>query len=324
MPSAENAQLQYEAGQTAFAMSALTNSGDATTFTSSATLWSRKAGFAPVVRPNGLISGGAIAVTGTNNVVSVAALTCNLNGTVTSVNAGNATITRPASNVSKVCSITIDNSGAIAVVAGTDGASAAFSETRAAAGGPPLIPTTSIEIGQVRVTTSTAAVITAAQIFTVPGLHVERADSPLFDINYAAGTVTFAGALPLIHTGTVPKAVHASYASPIFAAITQATNFVMPETSYSLTSTPIYGGAIASSTSTLNQGSFTAFLNNGVNDPLVQLKGQTLWFKFFPDRYQSPYMLTQGKLGLTRAFDPAANIQSACTISAESAGQEVG
>jgi hypothetical protein len=324
MPSAENAQLQYEAGQTAYAMSALTNSGDATTFTSSATLWSRRSGFAPSVLPNGVVSGGAIAPTASNNEVSVAALTLNLNGTVASVNAGTATITRPATAVSKVCSITINSGGSIAVVAGTDGATTAFSETRAAAGGPPLIPTTSVEIAQVRVISNSAAVITAAQIFVVPGLHLERADSPLFEIDYPNGKVTFAGALPLIHTGAVPKAVHASYAAPIFGSLTQATNFVMPETSHSLTSTPIYGGAIASSSSTLTQGSFTAFLNNGVNDAMVSLKNETLWFKFYPDRYQSPYVLCQGKLGITRSFDPAANIQAACTISAESAGLEVG
>lgn len=322
--SAENALLQYEGGQQAVAMSALTNSGDATTFTSAASLWSQRSGFAPVVRPNGLISGGACTGTATNNQVAVAALSCNLNGVVTSVASGNVTITRPAGAVSKVNSITVNAAGALAVVAGTDGATTAFSETRAAAGGPPLIPVDSIEIGQVRVTSNTAAVITAAQIFAVPGLHVERADGPLFDINYGTGSVVFQSALPLIHTGSVPKAVHASYASPIFASVAKATDFVMPETSYSVTSTQIYGGTIGSTSSTLNQGSFTAYLNNGVTDPLVTLKGQTLWFKFFPDRYQSPYTLAQGKLGITRSFPAGDEIQAACTISAAAAGVEVG
>ncbi len=324
MASGENALLQYEGGQNATPMSALTNSGDATTFTSGAALWSRRAGFAAVVRPNGLISGGTLSATATNNQIAVTALSCNLAGVVTAVNAGNVTITRPASNVAKVCSVTVNASGALAVVAGTDGSNTTFTETRGAAGGPPLIPIDSIEIGQVRVTTSTAAVVTAAQIFTVPGLHVERADGPLFDINYGAGTVIFQSALPLIHTGPAPKQVFASYASPIFASIAQATDFVMPETTYSVSSTPIYGGNIGSTSSTLNQGSFTAFLNNGVNDALVTLKGQTLWFKFFPDRYQAPYTLCQGKLGISRSFGAADNIQAACTISADQAGIEVG
>jgi len=322
--SAENAQLFYEGGQSATAMSALTNSGDATTYTSAASLWSQRAGFAPTVRPDGLISGGTLSATATNNQVAVTALSCNLAGVVTAVEAGNVTITRPSTNVSKVVSITVTSAGALAAVLGTDGATVAFSETRGAAGGPPLIPVGSIEIGQVRVTTSAAAVVTAAQLFAVPGLHVERADGPLFDINYAAGSVVFQSALPSIHAGTVPKGVYASYSAPIFAAVAKATDFVMPETSYSVTSTQIYGGNIGSTSSTLNQGSFTAFLNDGVTDPLVTLKGQNLWFKFFPDRYKTPYTLCQGKLGITRSFPAGDEIQASCTISAASAGVEVG
>ena len=60
MATAENAKLQYEAGQNAVAMSALTNSGDETTFTSAAALWSGRGGFAPVVRPNGVLTGFAV------------------------------------------------------------------------------------------------------------------------------------------------------------------------------------------------------------------------------------------------------------------------
>ena len=85
MATAENAKLQYEAGQNVTAMTLLTDSGDATTFTSGASLWSGKAGFAPVVRPNGLLTGGVITTHASNNTVAVAALTCNLAGVVTAV-----------------------------------------------------------------------------------------------------------------------------------------------------------------------------------------------------------------------------------------------
>ena len=325
MATAENALLQYEAGQNAVAMSALTNSGDATTFTSAATLWSGKSGSAPVVRPNGLLTGGAVTPDGAavNNVVDVAALTCNLQGVVTSVAAGEATITRPATAVSKICSITVNASGALAVVAGTDGSTTAFSETRAAAGGPPLIPVDSIEIAQVRVTSNTAAVITEAQIFQVVGLHQERADFPLWDVVSASGSVRFLAALPLIHTGTVPKKVYASYASPIFADVALASDFVPPETSHSVSSTQVYGTTLGSTSSTLGQGSFKAYLSNGIADPLVVLKNATLWFKFFPDRYATPYLLAQGKLGISRTFPAGDTIQAACTISASATATEV-
>ena len=323
MSTAENAKLQYEAGQNAVAMSALTNSGDETTFTSAAMLWSGKSGHAPVVRPNGLLTGGAVSVHATNDKVTVAALTCNLQGVVTSVAAGEATITRPASDKAKVCSITINAAGSIAVVAGTDSLSSAFSETRAAAGGPPLIPVDSIEIAQVRVTTSAAGAVAASEIYQVVGLHTERADFPLWDVNYDAGSVTFLGALPEIHTGTVPKKFYASYASPIFADIALASDFVPPENTHSVSSTQVYGTTLGATASTLGQGSFTAYLSNGVSDALVQLKDQTLWFKFFPDRYASPYLLCQGKLGVSRTFPAGDSIQAACTISASAPAVEV-
>lgn len=323
MATAENAKLQYEAGQNAVAMSALTNSGDETTFTSAATLWSGRSGYAPVVRPNGLLTGGAITTHASNNTVTVAALTCNLNGVVTSVGAGSVAATRPSTAVSKVNSITINSSGVITNVAGTDGSTTAFSETRGAAGGPPVIPVDSIEIGQVRFVSNTAAVVLSSEIYQVVGLHVERADFPLYDIDYATGSVTFLDALPEIHTGTVPKKVFASYASPIFADVALASDFVPPETSHSVTSTQVYGTTMGSTSSSLGQGSFTAYLANGVSDALVTLKNETLWFKFFPDRYQSPYLLTQGKLGIARTFPAGDSMQAACTISASAAAVEV-
>lgn len=323
MATAENAKLEYEAGQNAVAMSALTDSGDRTVFESAAALWSGKSGYAPVVRPNGLLTGGAVSVHADANKVTVAALTCNLAGVVTAVAGTTGTITRAAANVSKVNSITINSGGAVAVVAGTDGATTAFSETRGAAGGPPYIPVGSIEIGQVRTTTSASAVVAASEIFSVVGMHVERADFPLYNISYDAGTVAFLAALPAIHTGDVAKGVYASYASPIFAEVALASDFKPPETSHSVSSTQVYGTTIGSTSSSLGQGAFTAYLQNGISDPLVQLKNEKLWFRFYPDRYQSPYALAQGKLGISRTFPAGDQIQAACTISAETAAKEV-
>ena len=324
MPTAESAKLQYEAGQSSVAMTLLTDAGDGIVYASAASLWSGRSGYAPVVRPNGVLTGGTVtANTTSNNVAMVAAMTLNLNGVVTSVNAGTATCNRPASAVSKVNSITIDSAGNIAVVAGTDGASVAFSDTRAAAGGPPLIPVGSVEVAQVRFTSNANAVIAASEIFQVVGLHQERADFPLYDINYGAGTVTFIAANPPDHTGAVGKRCYASYATPIFADVALASDFVPPETSHSVSSTQIYGTTLGSVSSTLGQGSFTAFLSNGIGDALVALKNATLWFKFFPDRYATSYLLCQGKLGIARTFPAGDAIQAACTVSASAAGTEV-
>ena len=322
MATAENAKLQYEAGQTATAMSALTDSGDRTTFTSAASLWSQRSGYAPVIRPNGILTGFAVSTHASNDTVTVAAGTLNLNGVVTSVSAGSASVTRGvSSDTHNITSIIINSSGAIAAVAGTD--STAFSETRGVAGGPPLIAVDAIEIAQVRTTSVSAGVIAASEIFQVVGTHRERADYPPYTVDYSGGKITYVDALPASHTGPTAKKTFASYAAPVFSDVSLASDFVPPETSHSVTSTQIYGTTLGSSASTLNQGSFTAYLNDGVSDPLVALKNQILWFRFYPDRYASPYMLTQGKLGISRTFPAADGIQAACTISATQAASEV-
>ena len=324
MATAENAKLQYEAGQNAVAQVALTDSGDRTTFTSAATLWSGRSGYTPTVRPNGLLTGGAVTTHASASTVTVAALTCNLAGVVTAVGGGSLACARPATAVSKVVSVTVNSSGALAAVLGTDGATTAFSETRAAAGGPPLIPVGSIEIAQVRYVSNVATVVLASEIYQVVGLHTERADFPLYNVNYSTGSVTFLDALPNIHTGPAPKGVFSSYSSPIFADIALASDFVPPETSNSVTSTQVYGTTLGSTSSTLNQGSFTAYLNDGVTDALVLLKNATLWFRFYPDRYKAPYLLCQGKLGISRTFPAGDSLQAACTVSASAAAVEVG
>lgn len=330
MPTAENAKLQYEAGQTSYSISALTDSGDATVFRGSASLWSKKSGYAPAVCPDGLITGGAVipAAGAGNNNVDVAALTAYVAGALQTVSAAtDESITRPASAVAKINSITVTSGGAVAVVAGTDSADTSFSATRGGAGGPPYIPATSIEIAQVRVVSDTAAPIAASEIFAVVGTHTERYDYPLWDINYGDGAnnagVTFVSALPLIHTSDVPKAVYASYADPIFANVQKSTDFVPPENSHTVNSTQIYGRTLGSSSTSLNQGTFTAYLEDGVTDPLVNLKDSELWFRFYSDRTQDPHLLCQGKLGIARTFPAGDSMQAACTISAESIGSEV-
>lgn len=322
MATAENAKVEYEAGQSAVAMTALTDSGDHITFSSAAALWSQRSGYAPVVRPNGLLTGGAVSTHASNDTVTVAAMTLNLNGVVTAVNAGTASVSRGAdTDICRITSITINNAGTITAVAGAD--NTAFSETRGANGGPPYIPVDSVEIAQVRVSTTAAGAVAASEIFQVVGTHTERADYPLYDILHDGGDVQFYSALPLIHTGDVAKKVYASYASPIFAEVPLASDFVPPETTHSVSSTQVYGATIGSSSATLNQGSFTAFLNNGVSDPLVTLKNENLWFRFYPDRYASSYIKTQGKLGIARTFPAGDQIQAACTISASVAANEV-
>jgi len=325
MPSAENAKLEYEAGQSAYAMAALADSGDATIFTSLAALFSGRSGYAPNVLPNGLLTGGVATtpVSGSDDVIDVAALSCNLNGVVTPVSgSADLSVVRQVTDFSTVHSITINAAGAFAVVQGTIGTDATFDEVRGAAGGPPEIPVDSIEIAQVRLATSTVGVISSNEIFQVVGSHLEKADFPVYSINHTDAQVEFNSALPLIHTGATPKAVHASYSDPIFADVSLASDFVPVETSHSVTSTPIYGGTLGSSSASLGQGAFTAYLMNGVTDALVSLKNETLWFRFYPDKFKSENLIQQGKLGISRTFPAGDSLQADCTISASSESAE--
>lgn len=417
MPSAENAILYYEAGQTANAMTALTDAGDHKTFNSPDELWSGNGQYAPVVRPNGVLTGGAVipAVSGADDKVDTASLTCWLAGSEVSVAAStDITCARPDSTYvvltlaasgytpcvagdigktvtggttgdtgtliaynnttrqwvvdqtdsgdvfddpdeaitiasgtgagsmsgagvmasHKIVSITVTSAGAIAAVSGMEGL--AFSETRGAIGGPPWIPTTSIEIAQVRYSAAASAAVTDSDIFSVEGTHKEMATFPMYSIAYArvennvqgyAG-VDMDSALPLIHSDDAgvtqaTKKIYASWYEPTFAEIPKAADFKRPANSKSVSSTPVYGGAVGSVSTSLGQGSFTAYPTDGVTDGFMAREGQKLWFKFFPDRLKQPFIICQGYLGIVEAFPAGASISVACTISAESAGMRV-
>lgn len=338
MSRSKNAKIQMEQGQTLVDFVALTDSGDNTNFTPADAVMSGADGFAPDVRPNGIVTGlnlVKVAASGSNDVIDVSAFTAYEGGTLHSVSAtADTAITRPVADVSKVNSITMTTAGAITVVAGVDGSTAAFSETRGAAGGPPLIPVDSIEIGQVRTTTSTAAPITADEIFQVVGQHAERFDFPLWEENNVGlGTqaeesaqvnafVKFNAALPVIHTGAIPKAVYAKYYIPVLADLLKTADFVPAETSHSTSSTEYYGGVVNSTSESLGQASFTALLVDGVNDAEVVAKNKVLTFKFFPDRNKAAYILQQGVLGISRTFGVADQKQASMTVSPETSSAE--
>lgn len=315
--SNENSKMEYESGVTPFPMQALTDSGDQKKFSSGAALFSESAGNTSDIRPNGVLTGGIIipAVSATNNLVDIAALTCNLNGVNTSVSASiDEAITRPASSMENVSSITVNAAGAIAVITGTDAAT--IVETRGAAGGPPYIPTDSIEIGQVRLTDDVAALILQIELFQVVGTHFEKSDFPIFTGDNFNGEVNFDIALPMSHTGDVTKAVFASYSDVIFTEQTFANDFVPAETTNAVSSEQVYSATVGTATSSLSQGSFTAILKDGITDNIISRKNENLFFRYTQDRFKTPHVLTQGKLGLARTFVADDNAKVTCTISA--------
>ncbi|MFH0995795.1 MAG: hypothetical protein V1844_09905 [Pseudomonadota bacterium] len=333
MPSAKNAKLSYEAGQALVAMVALTDSGDHLKFNSADSLWSDKSGYDSDVKPNGILTGlvGTPAAAGTNDLVDVSGGTLNLNGVVTTVAAGaDKTCLRGATtDICRTNSITINAVGAITVVSGT--AAPTVSETRGAAGGPPFIPVDSVELFQVRFTSTTAAAVLASEIKAIPNTHREQATFPTYDPRFIRVTngvlgvagIDFTSAPMLSHTGSLAKKVYAQYYTPAFAEIPKASDYKRSAESQSVSSTPYYGGASAAVSVSLGQGGFKALLNDGITDAILAEEGNKIWFKFQPDRLKTPHILDQGYLGLKEQFPPGGDIMADFTIGAGSAGSRV-
>jgi hypothetical protein len=319
MGSATNASVEYEQQQVPYGMSALEAATDNKTFTSFTNIWSMRSGYAPDVRPNGVINGFEItpAASGADDKVDVAAGQCYLAGVLTDVAAAlDVTVGRGlTTDTHRITSITITSLGAVAAITGTD--ATAFSESRGDDGAPPYIPVGSIELGQVRLTSVTAGPVTALEVFQTVGVHQERYDSPLWTEEPERGRVVFDSALPAIHTGDVPKKVYASYAGVTFRELSNGSNFVAPEVSYSVSATQVYQRIVAATSSSLSAGSFTALLKDGISDHIVGLKGERLWFRFKSDKNRVPYILANGTMGLTRTFPAGANISGNFTIASE-------
>lgn len=315
--SNENGKMLYEGGQTPFSMSALVNSGDHTKFTSQANLFSEYSGSSPDIRPDGVLTNSEIvpSVSGSDNVVDLSAFIASVSGvTLTASNTVDETITRAATDVASISSVTLTSANAIAVIQGVDSADTTFSDVRGDAGAPPLIPVGSIELGQIRLTTNTAGPITADEIFQVPGTHTEKSLFPVVTVDNATGSVSFSSALPLIHVGALPKGVFGKYSAPIFVEQPFSNDFVPSEVTHSGSSNQFYGIVKGSSTSALSQASFTAEFNDGITDDLLDRVNEVLWFKYVQDEFKLPYVLTQGKLGISRSFGAADEPKGAMTV----------
>ncbi len=330
------AAVYYESAQTPVAFAAMTGNTARTTYSLTSKPWSSvviTTGVEPyVVGPYGVMTGGEVTVGVADNSVRLAALTAmmpavataNTSTGVVTVNAvidDSLTATRgtSAGTAYRISSLTITSAGAAAMVA-ADG-STAFVATRGAAGGPPSIPLGSIEVAQVKLTTSTAAVVSSTEIYQVVGDSQERYDYPVYSTDPIRGQITFSAALPLTHgtaaaaAATAAKLVYARVATPVFAEISRARNWVPAETSNSTNSEQYYDLTLGSYSSSLNQATFEAALTDGVTDALLAKRGINLLFKFVPDKNKVPYQITQGVLGVARSFAVGANPTVSFTVS---------
>lgn len=338
MATSQRGKIQVELGRVLTDYALMTDSGDHRTFTAGS-IYSGKAGFAPDVRPNGIVTGQRLLSThASNNTVTVAGFTAYSAGTLYTVAAGTQTVTRPSTSNYKISSIIMDDSGALDEVEGTEGSS--FSATRGAAGGPPLIPVDAVELGQVRMSSQTAALIAETEIYQDVGTHAEYADYPTPEVNntgdgsYASASaqvncyVKFNAAFPLAHTGPAAKRVYIKYYTPTLSDLLRTADFVPAETGITKNSETVYegsgvSGAIGSmKADTISDCSFTVFAGDGITDAILREKNQYITVKWFPDASKTPYLLTQGLLGVVRSFPSGNQNKIDCTVYAEKASVE--
>lgn len=330
MAALTNAALYYESGVTQHGYAAMTDSGDHTEFTLTNTPWSKNGANAYTVTPYGLATGGEAfpESSGANDQIDVTAATAYMPGAtgaspttgLLDVAAGyDISITRGgAGEEYMINSLTINSSGAYEVVAAASGHPSAHSETRGAAGGPPFIPVGSIEVRQIRTTASGAAPITSDEIYGAPGSSQERYDYPGFEAYPMEGKVVFDSALPLIHTGGVPKSVRARVAVPIYSKMSFVKDFVPAEIAGSLSSDPFYGNkAQVSETTSYSAATWVGGLDNGISDPIIKKEGQVLLFKFYPDANRTAHILTQGPLRFARTNPVGKHPTATFTVIAE-------
>lgn len=334
MAALTNTSVEWETSTIQQAFAALTDYGDHKTFTHTLKPWSQNSGFEVIAQGYGVINGGAVipAVAGTDDLVDAAVVllfapamsgASATTGQVTiSATTGLTCLRGATTDICRINSITVTSAGAWAVVSGT--ASTAFSETRAAAGGPPLIPVGSVEVAQVRLNSTAAAAVLASEIYAVPGTHMESALFPVPVADPIRGQVVFSEALPLSHTGPVAKKVYARIATAGFVQFAYARNFKPAKVSNSVGSEQYYRLTRGSFTQSLAAATLEISLEDGVTDPFITAcaANPQLLFRYKPDRDKTAYSLTQGVPSLAITNAAGAHPVATVTIAAQQATVE--
>jgi len=325
-----------EFNQTKFDYTEATNSGDQKVFTvAGKSLFSVKEGYELSVKPDGIVTGRNLITPGAAvETVNVAAFTVNIGGTTYSVDASVEPCTRPATGLACINTLIVTSTGAataeVTVILGDDTSSGTtLVRTRDAVGGPDYIPVGSVAIGEVHFITHASAVILASEILQDVGIHTERFDSPVWSENItgdgtqAASTVKKNAYIEFsdvigdpIHTAAAYRPVWVSGYVPVASEISSSVDFKACKNSHSVSSRQLYNETRGSKSSSLGQGGFTALVNDGITDALVDLEDEDITFWFYPNRNKLPFSVTQGYLGLDPTWPADADIEVSATISA--------
>jgi hypothetical protein len=170
----------------------------------------------------GIVGEASVTPTGVNNEVQTTAAISyykdDTSGLQTAAIDSSITVTRPAGAVAKWNLIVLNTgTGAISAVAGTDSADTTFLETfGSGAGQIPLVAVNEIVIAAVKLTSASAAPVTASEVvYTLSTGKVlqERSDIPSYEILPMEGGVILSESLNACHTGAIPRLIYASFTS---------------------------------------------------------------------------------------------------------------
>ncbi|WP_319521666.1 hypothetical protein [uncultured Desulfosarcina sp.] len=338
MGTSQRGKIQIELGRNLTDFVAMVDSGDHQVF-NEGILYSGKSGYEPVIRANGITEGSKLLSPHTSNdTVAVVAFKAQSKGIVRSVAAGTQTVTRPTTEDFKISSIIMDEDGNLGEAQGAEGTE--FSVTRGANGGPPLLPADAVELGWVRMSSQSPAVITREEIYQDMGQHAEYAEYPApetFNLgkgSYAAvaaeinAHVKFNEALPLSHVDTKPKGVYVKYYTPTLTTLLNVHDFKAAELGVTKSSETMYegsgvSGAIGSmKADSVGDVSFTVYAKDGVTDAIIRERGEMVTVKWFPDANKAPYLLSQGMLGVVRDFPSGTQNKINATVYCQSPSVE--
>jgi len=322
---ASKASVEVESTQTLVPWELLTDAGDKQYFTFSSEILSNAVGFQPEVAPNGIVSGlNLVSPTpSTNDSVDVASFTAVFSGVEETISADTIAFTRDATLDYQKFSVIAETGDTLSIIE-SDPHASAWSNTRGAAGGPPSIPLAAIEVAQIWISDNTAAVVLASEIKESPQAGTqERSLFPAVQVfNFGEGldantTATkfayakFASVIPTIHGATAnaaatdEKPVYGQWYDPVFTLLEGTVDFAEPNETPGTTSVQLHRTTRGGTTQTLNAGSFTIYMEDGITDDIMRLRGKEVLTKYKQNIDADPFVLSLNVLGIpvTRPVD---------------------
>ncbi len=221
LPNGSNFLLKVESGFTVKAYELMTDTGNHQLLSSTGTRFSlcekdeNGVDRRPVVTSDGVRNGCYVSPTasGAANAFDLSPGTLLIGGALVNITGSlGVSVSRPSAGNYRIVSVTLTAVGGLVVVNGADGT--VVCATRGAAGGPPWVPTGSIELATI-ILSGTAGPLAEESITFAP----EYSHAPEYTLLPYSATVRFAAPLAAIHTGATIRAVWAKWSEPTMVSL---------------------------------------------------------------------------------------------------------